>query len=217
MDSKAGSENVKGPVINALGVIIAAVIAATGTIVVAERTGHLTTPSEMREFQKDKIENTRLQQQIAALREELVAKTRLVAGSAESSRSGETVETVGDYESHLAGCNKRQDTVTCVVRIANTKREHPIRVYNSTTSIIDSEGNEIKASVVSAGASTSKSPFQPAETLLPTNVPVKVSLGFSGIESQINHLSMLGIAVEGIMENGFIEKTQIEFRNILLN
>jgi hypothetical protein len=217
MDSKVGSESIKGPVINALGLRIAAIIGVAGTVGVAALTGHLTTPSDTREFQKDRIENTRLQQQIAALREELANKRRPVSEPSASNLPEETVETVGDYESHLAGCNKRQDTVTCVVRIANTKREHPIRVYNSTTSIIDSEGNEIKASVVSAGASTSKSPFQYAETLLPTNVPVKVSLGFSGIESQINHLSMLGIAVEGIMENGFIEKMQIEFRNIPLN
>jgi hypothetical protein len=146
-------------VIGALGAVIAAVVTAGATLLIASRTGHLTTPGETREFQKDKQENVQLQQQIVglqqqntALRKELAAKLPLPTSVPEASGSSDDlVMNGGTFVAHLVGCSKQQDTATCAVKITNKKQERSIRFYVSKSSVIDSDGNEIKPDVVIAG------------------------------------------------------------------
>ncbi|HEX4769883.1 MAG TPA: hypothetical protein VH351_03565 [Bryobacteraceae bacterium] len=70
MASNAQSENIKGPVISALAVVLSALIGGGATIFGTFATGHLTTPSDTREFQKTKQENMRLLQENEGLKEE---------------------------------------------------------------------------------------------------------------------------------------------------
>jgi hypothetical protein len=60
MASTAESGSVKGPLITGVALVLSALIGAAASILVAFTTGHLTTPSDTREFQKAKQENTRL-------------------------------------------------------------------------------------------------------------------------------------------------------------
>jgi hypothetical protein len=230
----ASSESVKGPVLSAL-------ITAGATILVAWMTGHLTTPSDTREFQKTKQENSRLAQEneglkaeIAGLRQENtglkqqnaslddeIAHSRSDPPPHDSQPQGvpadDTTQKVGDFVSRLDACQKSIHGVTCVVRIMNTKEDRVVRLYNDWTSIVDSTGNEQKARVAKLGASTNAYPWMYAETNLPTNVPVRATLTFGRVESNVTRLSILtlGIQCRGV-ENGMPDKEQIEFRDIPL-
>jgi hypothetical protein len=239
MGPNTPSESIKGPLISGLAVVLSALISSVATIFGTFATGHLTTPSDTREFQKTKQENTRLQQdsvglqqensglrqentglkqQNASLHEELAqGSTSPVSQPQESAAAESKTQTADDFVSQLDGCKKTTGAVTCVLRVTNTKQDHVVRLYNNWTSIVDSAGNEQQAKVARIGASTSPSIWGFAETTLPTNVPVKVSLTFEGVDSDVNRLSILTLGMQCLVNNALPEKETIQFRSIPLH
>jgi hypothetical protein len=225
MPSNPESGNLKAAVIHGTAIVVAALIGVGGTIFVASKTGRLTTPSDTRELQKDREENTRLkrensglQQENASLRDEIAqCKTPSATPSSPPNESSAQVEAVGNFVSRLDGCEKSAGAVTCAVRVTNTKQDRLVRLYNDRVSMIDSAGNEQKPSVVRFGASTNMIPAWFAQTILPTNIPVKVSVRFEGVEPDVSGLARLALGFEWGPITGDTDKVQIEFRNIPLH
>jgi regulator of replication initiation timing len=204
--------------------VVAAGIGAAATVlaacITAVTTGyHLTPTSDTREFQKTKQENMRLLQEneglkaeIAGLRQENtglkqqnaslhdeIAQTRSDPShdsQAQERPATESTTRVDDYVSRLDGCQKSTSSVTCVVRVMNTKEDRAVRLYNDWTSIVDSTGNEQKAKVATLGASTNPYPWMYAETTLPANVPVRATVTFGRVDSDVNRLSILTLGIQ---------------------
>lgn len=240
MASNADSGNVKGHLILGICSIISALIGVAGTVAVASGTGHLITPSDTREFQKAKQENARLLQENeglkeegAGLRQEIEGLKRLNSNLPESDTAqspalptsqqqdpsaANRTETVDNFVSQLDGCKKnRNGAVTCMMKVTNTKPDRVVRLYGDWTSIIDSAGNQQKAKLARIGASTAPTPWMFAETTLPTNVAVKVTVGFEGVDADINRLSILTIGMQSLVSNGMPEKEEFQFRGVPLN
>lgn len=240
MSSNADSGSVKGPLITGVASVLSALIGAIAAIFVASRTGHLTTPDDTREFQKTKQENIRLlqeneglKQENAGLRQESIglkqqnaslhneiAQTRSdfsQNSQAQERPATESTTRVDDYVSRLDGCQKNTSGVTCVVRVMNTKEDRTVRLYNAWTSIVDSTGNEQKAKIAMLGASTNSFPWKYAETTLPANVPVRATVTFGRVDSDVNRLSILTLGIECVgVTNGMPDKENIQFRSIPL-
>jgi hypothetical protein len=98
----------------------------------------------------------------------------------------------------------------------NTKADRVVRLFSDWTSIVDSRGNEQKPTVARIGASTNPFPYGYAETTLPTNVPVKVTITFGGVDSDINRLSILTLGLQCLVTNGMPDKEELQFRGIPL-
>jgi hypothetical protein len=122
--------------------IVVALIGAATTLIVASQTGHLTTPSNTREFQKDKEENTRvktenagLEQENRSLREQLTqcsSNTMITPAAATPSipsESGGQTQTTGNFISRLDGCEKSAAGVNTIL-VTNTRQERVVRLYN---------------------------------------------------------------------------------------
>ena len=228
---------VKGPLINAIALIISALIGAGATVFGVFTTGHLTTPNDTREHQKTKQENARLLQendglkeenaglrqentglkrQNASLREEIAqSSTSATAQPQKSSAAESKTETeVDNFMFQLDGCKRSAGGLTCVMRVTNTKQDRAVIIYSNSTSIVDSKGNEQKAKVVKIGASTMPTA---AETTLPTNVPIKATLNFGDVDSDVNRLFILVVGMQYLVSNGAPENERVQFRDIPLH
>lgn len=225
------SETIKGPLINATAVVLSALITAGTTILVTWMTGHLTTPADIREFQKTKQENEGLKQENAGLRQENaglkqqnaslhdeIAKTQSDSSNNSQAQEGfspeSTTERADDLVSRLHECHKTTSSVMCVVRVMNVKEDRVARLYNDWTSIVDLTGNEQKARVARLGASTNPYPWAFAETTLPTNVAVRATVTFGRVDPNVSRLSILTIGIQ--CPGATPEREQIQFRDIPL-
>lgn len=241
MSSNPDSGSVKGPLITGAASVLSALIGAGTAIFVASTTGHLTTPSDTREFLRVKQENMRLLQENEGLKEENAGLRQENTGlkqqnaslhdeiaqirpepshdsKAQESLVTESTTRVDDFVSRLDGCQKSTSGVTCVVRVMNNKEDRVVRLYNNWTSIVDSTGNEQKAKVATLGASTNPYPWTYAETTLPVNVPVRATITFGRVDSNVNHLSILTLGIQCVgVTNGMPDKEQIQFRDITLH
>ncbi|MCI5157099.1 MAG: hypothetical protein D3906_01420 [Candidatus Electrothrix sp. AUS1_2] len=116
-----------------------------------------------------------------------------------SAKAGESLQTVeaGGFVFQLLGCKMANKTVTCSSLMTNTRKDKEIYLYgnrDSRSRLFDHKGNEYGAIGIQVGNSIDKDGIRKNFV---SGIPVKSSLSFEGVPSEINGIALFEIETNG--------------------
>ena len=125
-------------------------------------------------------------------------------GSARQTGTTTNIKEVKDFIFELESCQRSGKSVTCFLLVTSKKPNKKLNINGTSGSrVIDDLGNEYLASQIQFG---NKRHTKSVSKVLPTDVPIKVSLNFEDISPQANGLAILEISTNN--------KFKVDFRDI---